>query len=372
MKLSSKPQEPRAERANRPGGSERSREYETVQVQAARRGGPDVLKVVDGRHRLPGEGQVLIGTHFAGINFADLMARMGLYPGGPGLPLVPGLEVSGIIESTGTGVAGFAAGDRVCALTRFGGYSSRVVVGQEQVRHVPPGVDLEAAAAFPLTYLTAYLMMFTQGNLQSGQTVLIHSAGGGVGTAAVQLAVHVGAHIIGTASASKHERLREMGVELCIDYRSADFVEEVMTATSGLGADLILDAQGPAHALRSLKALAPLGTLILYGVQQKMGRTRLRSGLLRLLWELRTVRLSPLRLMNSSKGVYGFHLGRLDSRPGPVHKAFDELMVWLSEGRINPVVDRIFPYDQAPQAHDYIQNRLNFGKVLLDFRAAGQ
>ena len=296
---------------------------------------------------------------------------MGLYPGGPSLPLVPGLEVSGTIERTGPAVKGFSVGDRVCALTRFGGYSSRVVVDQELVRLVPPGVEMEAAAALPVTYLTAYLMMFTQGNLQSGQTVLIHSAGGGVGTAAVQLATRVGAHIIGTASAAKHERLREMGVALCIDYRSADFVAEVMNATSGLGADLILDAQGPAHALRSLKALAPLGTLVLYGAQQKMGHTRLRSGLLRLLWELRTVRLAPMRLMNSSKGIYGFHLGRLDSRTGPVHKAFDELLVWLAEGRISPVVDRIFPYDQARQAHDYIHNRRNFGKVLLDFRATG-
>ncbi len=370
MKINSEQQAARAAGPNRPSGMAQSGERETVQVQAARRGGPGVLKVVHAHYRQPAEGQVLIGTQFAGINFADIMARMGLYPGGPRLPLVPGLEVSGTIESTGTGVEGFSPGDRVCALTRFGGYSSRVVVDQAQVRPVPPGVGQEAAAALPVTYLTAYLMMFTQGNLQPGQTVLIHSAGGGVGTAAVQLAAHIGARIIGTASAGKHERLREMGVDLCIDYRSGDFVAEVQKATSGLGADLILDAQGPAHALRSLKALAPLGTLVLYGVQQKIGRTRLGPGLLRLLWELRTVRLAPLRLMNASKGIYGFHLGRLDSRPGPVRKAFDELLVWLAEGRINPVVDKIFPYDQARQAHDYIQDRRNFGKVLLDFRAA--
>ncbi|MCH7496581.1 MAG: zinc-binding dehydrogenase [Candidatus Marinimicrobia bacterium] len=345
-------------------------EHETVQVQAARRGGPELLKVVDVPQQQPGAGQVLISTHFAGINFADIMARMGLYPGAPRLPLVPGLEVAGTVESVGAGVDGFAPGDRVCALTRFGGYSSRVVVDQVQVRPVPPGVDLEAAAALPVTYLTAYLMLFNQANLQSGQTVLIHSAGGGVGTAAVQLAAHAGARIIGTASAAKHERLRAMGVELSIDYRSEDFVAAVKAATAGLGADVVLDAQGPAHALRSLKALAPLGTLVLYGVQQHMGRTRLRPGLLRLFWELRTVRLAPLRLMNSSKGVYGFHLGRLATRSGAVHKAFDELLVWLVAGHISPVVDRIFPYAAAGEAHAYIQDRRNFGKVLLDFRAA--
>ena len=372
MNVNSEQQAARDERLTRPSGVERGEEHETVQVQAARRGGPGVLKVVNAHIGQPGEGQVLIRTHFAGINFADLMARMGLYPGGPETPMVLGLEVSGAIESTGSGVDDFSPGDRVCALTRFGGYSSLVLVDQKQVRPVPPGVDLEAAAALPLTFLTAYLMMFTQGNLQPGQTVLIHSAGGGVGTAAIQMAVNVGARIFGTASAAKHERLREMGVELCIDYRAVDFVAEVQRATSGLGADLILDAQGPAHAMRSLKALAPLGTLILYGVQQNMGRTRLRPGLLRMLWELHTVRLAPLRLMNSNKGVYGFHLGQLDSRPGPVHKAFTELLEWLAAGRINPVVDRIFPYDQARQAHDYIQDRRNFGKVLLDFRTAGQ
>ncbi len=342
----------------------------TVQIEAVRHGGPGVLRVAEGLRPQPGEGQVLVTTQFAGINFADIMARMGLYPGAPRPPLVPGLEVAGTVGSVGEGVQGLSPGDRVCALTRFGGYSSHVVVDQEQVRPVPAGVDLEAAAALPVTYLTAYLMMFTQGNLRSGQTVLIHSAGGGVGTAAVQLAAQAGARILGTASPAKHERLREMGVELCIDYRSEDFVAAVKAATAGLGADLVLDAQGPAHALRSLKALAPLGTLVLYGVQHHMGRTRLRPGLLRMLWELRTVRLAPLRLMNASKGVYGFHLGRLDRRPGPVQEAFDELLVLLAAGKIAPVVDRIFPYAEAGAAHAYIQDRRNFGKVLLDFRDA--
>ncbi len=341
------------------------------QIQVPRHGGPRVLRIVEGPQPEPQKGEVLIRTHFAGINFADIMARIGLYPGASQLPSVPGYEVAGEVVQTGPDVSGLQPADRVLAITRSGGYSSHAVVPREQVRKVPEGISLEAAAALPVTYLTAYLMMFDLGNLRPGQTVLIHSAGGGVGTAAVQLASIADARIFGTASAAKHERLRRMGVELCIDYRNGDFVPLVREATAGRGVDLILDAQGPAHFRRSLKALAPLGALIMYGVQHNIGRTRLLSAPLKLLWEMLTVRFTPISIMNANRGVYGFHLGRLWHHPEPVGRALEQLVTWLGEGKIGPVVDRVFPYHQAAQAHAYIQDRQNFGKVLLDFRDTG-
>ena len=296
------------------------------------------------------------------------MTRLGLYAGAPSLPFVPGFEVAGEVMQTGPGVNDYRPTDRVLAITRFGGYSSHVVVPVEQVRKIPQGITLEAAAALPVAYLTAYLMMFDLGNLRPGQTVLIHNAGGGVGTAAVQLAKLAEARIFGTSSRAKQERLRRMGVDLCIDYRKEDFVRLVRDATAGRGVNLILDAQGPAHFRRSLKALAPLGTLVMYGVQQNIGTTRLLSAPLKLMWELLAVRFTPLRLMNTNRGIYGFHLGRLWHHPEPAARALERLVTWQGEGKISPVIDRIFPYHQAANAHAYIQDRRNFGKVLLDFR----
>lgn len=339
------------------------------QVQIHRHGGPRVLRVVEAPRPAPQAGQVLVRTAFAGVNFADIMTRLGLYPGAPRLPMVPGYEVAGEVVQVGPEVRDLTIGDKVFAITRFGGYGSHVVVPRVQVRVVPQGIPLESAAALPVTYLTAYLMMFELGNLRPGQTILVQSAGGGVGTAAVQLARISGARIFGTASASKHEQLREMGVELCIDYHNEDFVARVKEVTNGRGVDLILDAQGPLSFKRSFEALAPLGTLVMYGVQHNIGRTRVLSSPLKLLREILTVRFAPIPMMNANRGIYGFHLGRLWHHPEPMEAALGRLIAWLSEGRISPVVDKAFPYQQAAQAHTYIQERRNFGKVLLDFRS---
>jgi NADPH:quinone reductase-like Zn-dependent oxidoreductase len=284
--------------------------------------------------------------------------------------MVPGYEVAGEVVAVGSGLNEVKPGERVIALTRFGGYSSLVAVPARQVRTVPDSIALETAAGLPVTYLTAYLMMFDLGNLQEGETVLIHSAGGGVGTAAVQLARIAGARIFGTASPGKHARLRELGVDLCVDYNKEDFVQRIRDTTDGRGVDLILDAQGPIYFKRSYQALAPLGTLVMYGVQHNIGRTRLLSSPMKLLREILAIRFAPVPMMSDNRGIYGFHLGRLWHNLEPVQAALEQLLVWLKDGKISPVIDRIFPYHEAAQAHTYIQDRKNFGKVLLDFRGA--
>jgi NADPH:quinone reductase-like Zn-dependent oxidoreductase len=342
--------------------------HSVTQVQVTRHGGPRVLRTVAATQPELQPGEVLVHTQFAGINFADIMSRLGLYPGAPKPPFAPGYEIAGTVAAVGASVQDLAPGDRVFGITPFGGYSSLVAVNRRQVRPVPGGVSMQAAAALPVTYLTAYMMMFDLGCLQSGQTVLIHNAGGGVGTAAIQLADIVGARIFATASVAKHERIATLGAELCIDYNTENFVTVVKEATGGQGVDLILDAQGPASFRRSYRILAPLGTLVMYGMQHNIGRTRLMSSPWKLLQEVLTVRFAPVSMMQSNRGIYGFHLGRLWHHLAPVEQALDQLLKWQVDGKIDPIIDRVFPYREAAEAHIYIQNRSNFGKVLLDFR----
>ena len=341
------------------------------QVMISRYGGPEVLQVIETDVMEPGPGQVLIRTYFAGVNFSDVVARVGMYQAAPSPPVVAGYEVAGVIEEIGPDVTDFQPGDKVYALTNFGGYSSHVAVPIGQVRPLPKNLLLDDAAGLPVTYLTAYLGLMDLGHLRAGQTVLIHNAGGGVGTAAVQVAKTVGCRVLGTASKGKHERLRDLGVDLCIDYRHEDFVAKVLEATNRHGVDLILDSLGPSNYKRDYQLLAPLGRLIMIGIQQRIGRTSSYLSYLRLAYEVLTVRFSPVNMMQTSRTVAGLYLGNLWNRPQPVKEALDQLTVWIEEGKIKPIIDKTFPYHQAPQAHAYIQGRHNFGKVLLDFRNIG-
>src|SRR5688500_2604913 len=209
-----------------------------------RHGSPDVFEIREAPDPSPGPGEVRIRVRAAGINFADVLSRLGLYPDAPKPPLVVGYEVAGHIDAVGADVIGFAHGDRVVALTRFGGYSDVVVVPSAQAFHFPADLSDAEAAAIPVTYLTAALALYRMAAPSSGETVLIHNAGGGVGIAATQLARLRRATVIGTASARKHDALRSFGIEHVIDYHHADVVEEVRKITRGRGVDVILDPIG--------------------------------------------------------------------------------------------------------------------------------
>src|SRR3989475_8618045 len=228
------------------------------QVWTTRRGGPEVLEVREAPDPQPGPGQVRIRVRAAGVNFADVMARVGMYPDAPPLPCVLGYEVSGEIDRPID-----RAGEKVLAMTRFGGQSGLVGVPAAAVRPIPDAVSYAEAASIPVVWLTAWHMLVELGNLRRGQTVLIHAAAGGVGTAAVQICKKLGATAIGTASAPKHERLRELGLAHAIDYRKADFEAEVKRITGGRGVDIALDAVGTFR--KSFRCLAPVGKLMMYG-----------------------------------------------------------------------------------------------------------
>jgi len=334
------------------------------QVWITKYGAPSVLKLQRKPSREPGKGELKITVHYCGINFADLMCRLGLYPTAPKPPFVPGYEVSGFVERVGADVPETLVGKPVLGIGKFGCYSSEIILPMERVIALQTEEQLKQAAAIPVNYFTAFGMMVKQAHLQSGEWVLIHGIGGGVGLAAWQLAQLIGARVIGTASAHKHTHLRELGVEHLIDYHTEDFVARVLEITGRRGADVILDPIGGTNLKRSYQALAKLGKLVNYGFSAAARGTS-RFSIQVLKEYLKRMKFDPVKMMMENKGVFGFHLGFLDDRPDFTRQVAETIMTWFNTGEIQPVVDRVFPLSQAPEAHQYLHDHKNFGKVLL-------
>jgi NADPH:quinone reductase-like Zn-dependent oxidoreductase len=325
-------------------------------------GPPEVLELRTGPDPQPGHGHVTIRVKASGVNFADVSARLGFYPDAPPFPCVVGYEVSGVVEAVGQGVTDLAAGQRVCALTRFGGYADLIAVPAMQVFPLPDSVGFEQAAAIPVNYLTAVLMLRHFANVKAGEKVLVHAAAGGVGMAAIQLCRAAGAEVIGTASSSKHALLREAGVAHCIDYRTEDFEAATKRITGGRGVDVVLDATG-AFA-KSYRTLAPLGRLVCFGLSS--ASSGLTPSRLSALWAVaRLPWFHPIKLMNDNKAVIGVNLGHLWDHIDMLRREMTALVADCEAGRIRPVVDRTFPLADAAGAHRFLQERRNVGKVLL-------
>jgi len=334
------------------------------QIWIPKHGGPEVLEVREAPDPDPQPGEVRIRVEASGINFADILARMGLYQDAPPLPCVVGYEVAGIVDGAGAGVEGFADGDRVVSATRFRGYSDVVCVPAGQARSIPEGLSFSDAASIPVNWLTAWWMLVRLANLQPDETALVHACAGGVGLAALQITHHFGGRVIGTASASKHDRLRAMGVSHCIDYRTQDFEKEVMSLTEGRGVDVVLDAVGGRSFAKSYRVLDDLGRLILFGASSFAPGTR-RSLPAAVRGLVQTPRFNPFSLMMKSRGVFGFNLGRLWHRAEETADMMVHILDLVADGTFRPVVDQTFSFDHAAEAHQYIQDRKNFGKVIL-------
>jgi NADPH:quinone reductase-like Zn-dependent oxidoreductase len=335
------------------------------QVWIPKAGAPEVLEAREARDPIPKTGEIRIRVAFAGVNFADIMGRMGLYPDLPPMPVVPGYEVSGRVDAIGDGVESDWIGRDVLAMTRFGGYSDAVCVPEIQVLARPSGMSAEEGAAIPVNYVTAWQLMHVMGSLRAGETMLVHSAGGGVGIAAIQLAKHAGVRVFGTASAGKHDRLKALGVDACIDYTKEDFEARVRELTHGRGVELVLDAVGGKSFKKSYRCLAPTGRLGMFGLSAAAPKKR--RGLGALLPALRTfrTRFTPTQLMDANKSVFGVNVGHLWDETDRVVPWLERLVALNAEGVVKPIVDRVFPFEEAAQAHHYIQDRKNFGKVLL-------
>jgi NADPH:quinone reductase-like Zn-dependent oxidoreductase len=334
------------------------------QIWIPRVGAPEVLEVREAPDSEPEAGQVRIRVKASGINFADILARMGLYPDSPKPPVVVGYEVAGVVDGVGERAAGFRDGDRVVCLTRFGGYSDVVCAPQTAVRAIPENLAFAGAASIPLNYLTAWLMLVRLGHVRTGDRVLMHACAGGVGLAAVQICKHFGAEVIGTASAGKHERLREMGVSACIDYRTQDFLEEVRQLTDGRGVDIALDSVGGESFRKSYKSLTDLGCLFVFGVSS-LAPSKKRSWISALRGLMKMPSFRSLQLMSHNKGVFGVNIGHLWHRGDELTAMLGEILDLFANGTFKPVVDRSFPFEEAAEAHRYIQDGKNFGKVVL-------
>ncbi|MGH9968725.1 MAG: synaptic vesicle VAT-1 family membrane protein [Pyrinomonadaceae bacterium] len=327
-------------------------------------GGVEVLRVEEKADPKPKTGEVVVGVRAAGLNFADILARQGLYPDGPKKPCVMGYEVAGVIEAVGEGVDPSIVGVPVVAMTHFGGQSEKVVVEERQLFEKPEALTFEQAAAVPVNYLTAYALLIAMGGLRKGESVLIHNAGGGVGLAALDIAKHVGAITYGTASPSKHDFLRERGLDYPIDYRTQDWLPVLKKLTNDRGVELVIDPIGGSHWKKSYAALRHTGRLGMFGVSAASANG-LKGKLKLLKAAVQMPRFHPLGLLNKNRGVFGLNLGHMWHEPEKVAEWVQAIMEGVTEGWIRPHVDRAFTFEQAGEAHSYLEERRNIGKVVL-------
>ena len=333
-------------------------------IVTTRNGDVSVLKVEQRPDPEPGAGQLLIRVKAAGLNFADILARQGLYPDGPPKPCVMGYEVAGTIEAAGGGVDQNIIGEPVIAMTRFGGQAELVAVSASQVFEKPPQLTFEQAAAIPVNYLTAWALLVTMGGLQKQEAVLIHNAGGGVGLAALDIAKHIGATTYGTASKGKHDFLRGRGLDHAIDYRNQDWLPVLKELTQGRGVELVIDPLGGKSWKQSYQALRATGRMGVFGIS--VASASGLSGKVRALKAVLSMpRFNPLGLMNRNKGVFGLNLGHMWREGEKVAGWTREIMRGVDEGWIRPHVDRAFPFDQIRDAHSYMESRKNIGKIVL-------
>ncbi len=334
------------------------------QVVTTKNGGVEVLQVQEKPDPQAEAGEVVVAVKAAGLNFADILARQGLYPDGPTKPCVMGYEVAGVIESVGAGVDPAIVGTPVIAMTRFGGQSEKVVVKEKQLFEKPGSLTFEQGAAVPVNYLTAYALLIAMGGLRKGEAVLIHNAGGGVGLAALDIAKHIGATTYGTASPGKHEFLRHRGLDHPIDYRNQDWLPVLKQLTGGRGVELVLDPIGGTHWKKSYAALRSTGRLGMFGVSAASANG-LKGKLKMLKAAAQMPRFHPIGLINKNRGVFGLNLGHMWHEPEKVADWVLAIMEGIAAGWIQPHVDKAFKFEQAGEAHQYMESRKNIGKVVL-------
>lgn len=334
------------------------------QIVTTRNGGVEVLEVQEAPDPQPTKGEVVIQVKAAGLNFADILARQGLYPDGPKKPCVMGYEVAGVVEAVGEGVDSQLRGKAVVAMTRFRGQAEKVVVAVNQLFEKPASLTFEQAAAVPVNYLTAYALLVVMGGLRRGESVLIHNAGGGVGLAALEIARKIGATTYGTASPGKHEFLRERGLDHPIDYRNQDWLPVLQQLTNGRGVELVIDPIGGSHWKKSYAALRTTGRLGMFGVSTASANG-LKGKFKLLKAAAQMPKFHPLSLLSKNRGVFGLNLGHMWHEPEKVAEWVQAIMTGVAEGWIRPHVDKAFPFAQAGAAHSYLEGRKNVGKVVL-------
>lgn len=334
------------------------------QLVIERNGGPEVIRLITSTLPPAGPQEMTVKVVAAGVNFADIMARQGLYPDAPPKPMVVGYEVAGDVIAVGAGVDAAWVGKRVVGLTRFGGYSSHLNVPANQLFEIPASLSYHEAASIPVAYGTAYALVVAMGGLKRHETILIQNAGGGVGLAILDLARHIGATTIGTASPGKHAFLTQRGLDHAVDYNQPDWAEEVLKLTDQRGVALITDPLGGESWRKAGKLLRSTGRLGMFGISAAADSSFM--GKLKLLkTAIQMPLLHPVGLMNRNHGAFGVNMGHLWHEPEMIRMWMEEILQGVADGWVRPHVDKVFPFEHAGQAHAHMEQRRNIGKVLL-------
>ncbi len=334
------------------------------QIWIPKVGLPDILQIQAAPDPTPRTGEVRIRVQTCGINFADIMGRMGIYSDAPEMPYVPGYEVAGVVDIIGQGVPDIREGDPVFAITQFGGYTDMICVPHKQVFKRLEWMSTKDAVALPVNYLTAYMMLVVMGSLHAGEKVLIHAAAGGVGLAALDICRIIGAETFGTASPQKHDFLIERGLTVPIDYRNQDYERVIKDLTGGKGVHLVLDPLGGVNWPKNYRLLMPTGRLVHFGMSSIVQGKR-RSWLNMMRQMIMLPFYTPLKLMSDNKSVMGVNLAHLWDHIDLPRAWMKQIMSWYDEAIFRPHIDRVFPFEQAAKAHHYLQDRKNVGKVIL-------
>lgn len=310
-------------------------------------GGPEVLQYEDAPEPASGSGEVLIRVRAVGVNFADHLMRIGAYPGGDS-PVIPGLEAAGVVETVSDGVAGLRPGQAVIAWARRT-YAQWAVAPEWAVRPAPTGLSFEEAAAIPVAFGTAWHALVSLAQLKAGERVLVHAAGSGVGSAALLVAKQLDAWVIATAGQDwKLERAKELGADAVINYSSQEVAAEVQRATDGRGVDVALEGVGRTTFPASVSSLAPEGRMVIYGSP---------SGA--------RVELDTRIAIGRNLTFYGMSITTSPAFPDTVETFAREALPWFSEGRLTPIVDRVYSLEEAGEAHQRMMDRAQFGKLVL-------
>ena len=320
-------------------------------IEITQPGGPDVLKLAQADVPTPGEHELLIRVHAAGINRPDVIQRTGKYPMKPGMSAVPGLEVAGEVVGIGAAVADFKLGDKVCALTNGGGYAEYCVVAATQVLPIPDGVDMIQAAAIAETFFTVWANLFELGQAKKGDTVLIHGGTSGIGTTALMLCKALGIKAFATAgSAAKCERIVALGGE-AINYREVEFAQEIARQTEEKGVDVILDIMGGSYFESNVASLARRGRLVVIGF---LGGNSVKD-------------FNLLALMDKQGSVTGSMMRSRSAQEKAEIAQAVKANVWplLTQGQCLPIIDRVFPLADAAQAHSRMEEGEHIGKIVL-------
>ena len=313
-------------------------------------GGPDHLELANLEPPVAGPGEVLIDVAFCGLNFADTMIRAGTYPHPYSFPVIPGLEVSGIVAAIGAGVSRVSPGERVIGFNeKGGGCAEQFVCAQEAVIRIPDDMTLPIAAGFPVQALTAWHMLHTIGRIKPGQWVLVHAIGGGVGLWCTQLAVRAGARVIGTVGTQgKQTRPLELGATWVVHMGSESFESAVSDLTGGAGVDLVVDSLGARTLDRSFDAVRKLGHVISIGEAEGLPFQNIRE-----------------RLLPRSLTFTRFHLGHVDPASGAWETGLAQVVGGILDGSLHVPIQQIYPLEQAREMHIGLESRQVSGKLLL-------